>query len=102
MKTSQKLSLGLSALLMAYGFFIAMQADRFEKRLHRLERSYQELQARHRTLVAKMLHANESYEAATLARIGALRESLGLPAATSVEVSPVGSEINSMPRVLIK
>jgi hypothetical protein len=90
--------LGLILLLLAYGVLITVRASSLEKRLNRLEASYQELQARHRAFAITMLHADASPEAAARAKVDMLRESLALPTPTSGDVRQTGTKLNSPPQ----
>ena len=92
--------LGLILLLLVSGVFATIRASTLEKRLSRLEASYQELRERHRTLVSTMLHADDSPLATAHAKVELLRQSLDLPAATIVETRPAVTKVNSAPRVV--
>jgi len=90
--------LGLILLLLVSGVFTMIRASTLEKRLSRLEASYQELCERHRALISTMLHADDSPAATVHARVELLRQSLDLPAATTVETRLAVTEVNSAPR----
>src|SRR5205823_1941216 len=90
--------IGLVLVLFAYGVFTTIQAATLEKRLNRLETAYRDLQGRHRDFATAMLHAHESPQAAIRAKVQMVRESLDVPASTTLELRPTATEVNSVPR----
>ena len=90
--------LGLSLLLLGYGVVTVVRARNLEKRLDRLEASYQELQARDRSFAMAMLHADKFPEAAARAKADMIRESLTFPAPAYRDLRLTGTELNALPR----
>ena len=90
--------LGLSLLLLGYGIVTTVRTSNLEKRLNRLEASYQALQARDRSFAMTMLHADTFPEAAARAKADMIRECLTFPAPAYRDLRLTGTELNSLPR----
>ena len=93
----------LVLLLLGWGLFTTIRANRLEKRLEQVEASYQRLQARHRafatTVANTMLRTGASPAAVIEAKAEIIREStLGVQDGTYFELRPALNEVNSMPQ----
>jgi len=90
--------LGLSLLLLAYSVAITFWASKLEKRLNRLEASYQELKVKHRVLENTLSHVRMTPELRDSLAAAMAREGSELPVTNGRDLRLLGTKFNSPPQ----